>query len=125
MSGEINGPISYLYQTSFDVSRSTSVGIGAYLRTESVNATSDSDVIDYFMASTTIESNFDPRKPIDSWFKAENGNLLAEFRVQISYKAASNQESLSINDFELLKVIGKGSFGKVGNTKTAVRSFES
>lgn len=30
-----------------------------------------------------------------------------------SYKSSSSQEKITVNDFHLLKLIGKGSFGKV------------
>ncbi|CEP60953.1 serine/threonine protein kinase YPK1 LALA0_S02e03422g [Lachancea lanzarotensis] len=44
------------------------------------------------------------------WVSLERGN--GKLNVSVDYKPATNR-SLSIDDFDLLKVIGKGSFGKV------------
>jgi serum/glucocorticoid-regulated kinase 2 len=47
----------------------------------------------------------------DSWQQAHAGS--GEYHLQVQYKPAPANEKLSIDSFELLKVIGKGSFGKV------------
>lgn len=46
----------------------------------------------------------------DEWHQVTGGS--GEVNVQIQYKAAQNVP-LTIDAFELLKVVGKGSFGKV------------
>ena len=46
----------------------------------------------------------------DQWYNATAGQ--GAFHLKIDYKPA-RQESLTIEQFDLLKVIGKGSFGKV------------
>ena len=46
----------------------------------------------------------------DQWYNATAG--AGSFHLKIDYKPA-RQESLAIEQFDLLKVIGKGSFGKV------------
>lgn len=47
----------------------------------------------------------------EQWYPATAGN--GAFQIQVAYQPAQQNESLSIEDFELLRVIGKGSFGKV------------
>jgi serum/glucocorticoid-regulated kinase 2 len=47
----------------------------------------------------------------DQWQHAHAGS--GEYHLQVQYKPAPADEKLSIDSFELLKVIGKGSFGKV------------
>ncbi|KAM3163428.1 Serine/threonine-protein kinase YPK1 [Lachancea thermotolerans] len=44
------------------------------------------------------------------WISLEQGN--GKLNISVDYKPATNR-ALSIDDFDLLKVIGKGSFGKV------------
>lgn len=44
------------------------------------------------------------------WITLDNG--LGKINISIDYKPSRNKP-LSIDDFDLLKVIGKGSFGKV------------
>lgn len=46
----------------------------------------------------------------DQWYTATNGS--GSFHLKIDFKQLRN-ESLAIEAFDLLKVIGKGSFGKV------------
>ncbi|SCU89987.1 LANO_0D07162g1_1 [Lachancea nothofagi CBS 11611] len=48
------------------------------------------------------------------WVSLENGN--GKLNISVDYKPATNR-ALSIDDFDLLKVIGKGSFGKVMQVK--------
>ncbi len=52
---------------------------------------------------------------IDSASRPGTANtVVGEIRIQITFKKASKSTaSLTMDDFELLKVIGKGSFGKV------------
>jgi serum/glucocorticoid-regulated kinase 2 len=68
-------------------------------------------------------------QPVDSWVPATAGT--GRFHIQVNFKPrtvsmlhgfalalmcfACGQESLTIQDFDLLKVIGKGSFGKVSS----------
>jgi serum/glucocorticoid-regulated kinase 2 len=47
---------------------------------------------------------------MDEWLPISGGS--GSIHVQVVFKPAQNQH-LTIDSFELLKVIGKGSFGKV------------
>ncbi|GAA5980717.1 hypothetical protein JCM11641_000184 [Rhodosporidiobolus odoratus] len=49
-------------------------------------------------------------KAYEAWVPASTGS--GEFHLQLSFQAGKNKP-LTVDDFELLKVIGKGSFGKV------------
>lgn len=108
-----------MYQTSFDVSRPHEVVLSTYLRTSSVKRSDETGhrrtesqiAADVFLAATTVLPTFDPRRMSDGWYKATHGH--GEFRIQLGFKPAKFGEPLTIADFELLKVIGKGSFGKV------------
>lgn len=93
--------------------------------------------VDLFLASTSVVPIFDPRRTTDVWYpfvpllffessftagkedRAESelgmgraSNGAGEFRVQVAFRP-THDKPLKIDDFELLKVIGKGSFGKV------------
>ena len=50
------------------------------------------------------------QRSADQWYTATAGN--GSFHLKIDFKPARH-ESLTIEQFDLLKVIGKGSFGKV------------
>ena len=55
-------------------------------------------------------------KPVDNWFRLlprhKNEVVKGALRLKLMYKKIASKP-LSANDFELLKVLGKGSFGKV------------
>ncbi|ORY73876.1 putative Serine/threonine-protein kinase gad8 [Leucosporidium creatinivorum] len=118
LGGSLTNP-SYLFQTAFDVSRRSEIGISAYLRNASIKPYSASgghqrkdsqSGRDVFLGSAVLHPVFDPRKQSDMWYPASNGS--GEFRLQIAFQP-SRHEALTIDAFELLKVVGKGSFGKV------------
>lgn len=52
----------------------------------------------------------DVKNASDQWYNATAG--CGSFHLKIDFKPSRN-ESLSIEDFDLLRVVGKGSFGKV------------
>lgn len=85
---------------------------------------------------------FDPSRVTDEWYRSSGGT--GEFHIQVSYKPAavsflllssmyqtlmllpfplSKAEALTIDAFDLLKVIGKGSFGKVYSTLLSPHPF--
>lgn len=66
---------------------------------------------DLFLAGVKIAPSFDAQQTVEQWYSAQSG--AGQFLVQIAYQPAQHQEPLTIESFELLRVIGKGSFGKV------------
>lgn len=66
---------------------------------------------DLFLAGVKFAPTFDSRQASEHWYEATIGS--GAFQIQVGYQPAQDSKSLTIEDFELLKVIGKGSFGKV------------
>lgn len=64
---------------------------------------------DLYLGGVKFTPSFDNTNTIDQWIKSADGT--GEFRVQVAFKPSV--VSLSVDDFDLLSVIGKGSFGKV------------
>lgn len=109
---------SYVFACSFDVSRGfgSELSLSAFLRANPSpsahhhghkRSQSGNDI---FLATAMVQPGFDPRKITDQWYPAANGQ--GEFRIQIAFRP-TRHEPLTIDAFELLKVVGKGSFGKV------------
>ena len=57
-----------------------------------------------------------PKHSSDSWYDATAGS--GSFHLKVDFKPARH-ESLTIDQFDLLKVIGKGSFGKVRRVQSS------
>lgn len=73
-----------------------------------------------FLGQVRISPNYNEASVKDSWHRLRNKDYSADTNLEIhaivSFKPVSGTEptrSLTIDDFDLLKVIGKGSFGKV------------
>lgn len=114
LGGELDSPVWH-YRASFDVSRASEISLSAYLRTApSVPGQERADMgNDLFLAGVKIQPTFDNQQVVEHWYQSTAGGGGA-FQVQIGYQAASqHQEPLTIDSFDLLRVIGKGSFGKV------------
>ncbi|QRW20232.1 Pre-B-cell leukemia transcription factor-interacting protein 1 [Rhizoctonia solani] len=130
LGGEIAAPV-WMYQTNFDVSRASEISLQIYLRSGSSNATTngsdDMGKSDIFLGNVKLTPDFElTASPIptlvfiiaydnyqgvkDEWLPVAGGS--GQINVQVSYKQQSNA-ALTIDSFDLLKVIGKGSFGKV------------
>ncbi|KAG5634640.1 AGC protein kinase Gad8 [Sphagnurus paluster] len=98
MGGDLASPV-WNYRADFDVSRTSNIAVSAYLRTTA--AGQDDMGNDLLMA----------RHASDQWYNATAG-VSGSFHLKIDFKPIRN-EPLTIEAFDLLKVIGKGSFGKV------------
>jgi len=139
VSGSPESPIWAGDNTSykFDVSRITDLTISLYVRNPnaSPNAGRNEDI---FIGTCKINPRFEEVKPAaaaaedsktskkDKGTKQEQERILGQFGaewINIQYGTGSikvgvefvenRSRSLKIEDFELLKVVGKGSFGKV------------
>ena len=112
LGGDLDTP-QYHYRARFDVSRASEITLSAYLRTAPTVPGQDRPDMgnDLYLAGIKIAPSFDAQQTSEQWYQAQAGR--GQFLVQIAYQPAQQNEPLSIESFELLRVIGKGSFGKV------------
>ncbi|KAF8513085.1 kinase-like domain-containing protein [Gautieria morchelliformis] len=111
LGGEISAP-HWLYKAHFDVSRTSNISVAAYLRTSASTSGQETHEMgnDLLVGRVDLTPSLDAHHVVDQWYAATAGS--GEFHLQIAFKP-SRDEPLTIEAFELLKVIGKGSFGKV------------
>ncbi|KAG5356766.1 Serine/threonine-protein kinase YPK1 [Yarrowia sp. C11] len=137
--GTLENPI-WKAQSSFDVSRPEPLSINLYAKlsaglvkpsemeglglsssiggngsmssvgSSSKKSSSTPKYIDIFLGSVKLTPNFTPTSSFDGYQALSSGT--GQIHLKLDYKPTRN-EPLSMKDFELLKVIGKGSFGKV------------
>ncbi|OCB91531.1 AGC/Akt protein kinase [Sanghuangporus baumii] len=110
LDGDLSSPI-WNHRAHFDVSRTSNIIVSAYLRTTQCVQGHDDMGNDLLMGRVEISPMLDGKAlhVSDQWYVAAAGS--GEFHLQIGFKPSA--QSLTIEAFELLKVIGKGSFGKV------------
>ncbi|KAI8931293.1 hypothetical protein NX059_011637 [Plenodomus lindquistii] len=108
-------------QYKFDVSRVTDMTVSLYIRnpTAPPNAGRNEDI---FIGTLKIHPRFEEQRTDEKSKKDSVGQAGAEW-VPVQFGSGSmkigvnfvenRQDRLTIDDFELLKVVGKGSFGKV------------
>lgn len=100
----------------FDVSRASDISISVYLRLQAPTASQNADMgNDVLLGRLDLTPLLVPNQSIDQWYPATVGG--GEFRLATSFQPTSGKTSLTIDDFDLLRVIGKGSFGKVFQAK--------
>ncbi|KAF9433770.1 AGC protein kinase Gad8 [Entomortierella beljakovae] len=120
LGGELSNPV-WQYRAHFDVSRVSDVQLSLYIRIpnpktvaaldKSGNAmNSENSSEDVFLGNVKLEPRWDEQMQ-DEWFTLQGGT--GKVRVQVAFKRDSANTPLTIDAFDLLKVIGKGSFGKV------------
>ncbi|KAK0495638.1 kinase-like domain-containing protein [Armillaria luteobubalina] len=108
MGGDIASPV-WNYRADFDVSRTSNISVSAYLRTAPVQGPDDMGN-DLLLARVDLTPMLDGHHVSDQWYIATAG--AGSFHLKIDFKPTRN-EPLTIEAFDLLKVIGRGSFGKV------------
>jgi len=113
LGGDLEKPL-YMFETRFDVSRSSEISIQCYLRTEEPKRGSDGIADDMgndiFMGGVRFTPDFDDMPTEDQWYSLSSGP--GRIQIGVAFEPSTGQ-SLTIDDFELITVIGKGSFGKV------------
>ncbi|KAH9941049.1 AGC/Akt protein kinase [Amylocystis lapponica] len=113
LGGELGKPL-YMYETHFDVSRHSEISIQCYLRTEEPtrggDGIADDMGNDLFMGGVRFTPDFDEDSTEDQWYDLVSGS--GKIQIGVAFRPSSGQ-SLTVDDFELITVIGKGSFGKV------------
>ncbi|KAJ7489440.1 kinase-like domain-containing protein [Mycena latifolia] len=109
MDGDLSSPV-WNYRAHFDVSRTSNVSVSAYLRTDAAVQGQDDMGNDLLMARVDLTPTLDGHHASDQWYTATAGS--GSFHLKIDFKPIRD-ETLTIEAFDLLKVIGKGSFGKV------------
>ncbi|TIA90968.1 hypothetical protein E3P99_01300 [Wallemia hederae] len=119
LGGRLDQPV-WMYKAHFDVSRASEIAISTYLRTGSSNlpgqnATGLNDMgnSDLFLGAVKFIPDFESNRATESWYPVAGGS--GHIFIQVSFQARAS--ALTIEDFDLLKVIGKGSFGKVMQVK--------
>ncbi|KAJ4474428.1 kinase-like domain-containing protein [Lentinula aciculospora] len=108
MGGDLASPV-WNYRANFDVSRTSTISVSAYLRTVAMQGPDDMGN-DLLLARVDLTPVLDGHHASDRWYTATAGS--GSFHLKIDFKPTRN-ETLTIEAFDLLKVIGKGSFGKV------------
>jgi len=109
MGGDLSSP-QWNYRADFDVSRTSNISVSSYLRTAAAVQSQDDMGNDLLMARVELTPMLDGHHASDQWYSAIAGS--GSFHLKIDFKPIRN-EPLTIEAFDLLKVIGKGSFGKV------------
>ncbi|KAI8342387.1 kinase-like domain-containing protein [Chlamydoabsidia padenii] len=117
LGGDTQNPI-YQYRAHFDVSRSSDVSISIYLRPSpetkdsiSNNHSATTKHADYFLGGVKLQPNFDSTRLDDQVLQIAGGTGM--MHVQLCYKRQQQAQPIAFDSFDLLRVIGRGSFGKV------------
>ncbi|KII86751.1 hypothetical protein PLICRDRAFT_55660 [Plicaturopsis crispa FD-325 SS-3] len=112
LGGELQKPL-YMYQAHFDVSRDSELSIQCYLRTEEPkrggDGLADDMGNDVLMGGVKFVPDFNNFGTQNQWYDLSGGGKI---QIGVAYQPSTGQ-SLTIDAFELITVIGKGSFGKV------------
>lgn len=109
-------------QYKFDVSRMTDVTVSLYIRNPSAPPNSGR-ADDIFLGKCQVSPRFEESQVNDPKKKETGQGQIGAEWLEVQYGSGSmkvgvnfvenRQDRLSIDEFDLLKVVGKGSFGKV------------
>ncbi|KAI9512257.1 kinase-like domain-containing protein [Russula earlei] len=97
------------HEVSFDVtSEESTIQFNIYDRADEDHG---------FMGSVKVKPTLVHDHTVDQWYKLgpyENEpNITGEIRIQITFEQYKSKRSLTPRDFEFLKLIGRGTFGRV------------
>ncbi|PBK97765.1 Pkinase-domain-containing protein [Armillaria gallica] len=113
LGGDLEKPV-YMYQAHFDVSRNAEISLQCYLRADEPKCGTDgiADDLgnDIFMGGIKFVPDFENMGTQDQWYDIVGG--AGKIQIGVAYQPTYGG-SLTVDDFELITVIGKGSFGKV------------
>jgi len=111
IDGDLANPV-YNYRTPFDVFGQATVIGSVYLRMQQPQDKHQSmSQTDILLARIEFTPQLDGFGHQENWYQSVLG--AGAFHLDVQFKPAQKADALSIDSFELLKVIGKGSFGKV------------
>ncbi|GAA5810702.1 AGC protein kinase Gad8 [Mucor flavus] len=111
LGGDTANPI-YQYRAHFDVSRSSEVSISIYMRhPPTAQGEAPRTTNDYFLGGVKIQPNFDSTKIEDQVLAIVGGT--GAMHLQLCYRPQQVSTPITFDAFDLLRVIGRGSFGKV------------
>ncbi|KAK0464465.1 kinase-like domain-containing protein [Desarmillaria tabescens] len=113
LGGDLEKPV-YMYQAHFDVSRNAEISLQCYLRADEpkrgIDGLADDLGNDIFMGGIKFVPDFENMGTQDQWYDFVGG--AGKIQIGVAYQPTYGG-SLTVDDFELITVIGKGSFGKV------------
>ncbi|KAG8923919.1 hypothetical protein FRC00_005692, partial [Tulasnella sp. 408] len=114
VGGTIQEPV-WMFRAHFDVCRVSEITLQVYLHigTKIKQLANDKyGQSDLFMARLKFVPDFDRRGTVYRWYDVSDGS--GQVNVAVTFKASTNlKQSLSVDNFDLLKVIGKGYYGRV------------
>lgn len=97
------------HEVSFDVmSEDSPITFNIYDRASEADAA--------FLGTLDIKPVFKHDHTVDQWYKLlphESEPVTGEIRIQITYEQYKTRRSITPRDFEFLKLIGRGTFGRV------------
>ncbi|KZW04096.1 kinase-like protein [Exidia glandulosa HHB12029] len=98
------------HEVSFDVTSedaANAISFNIYDRASEAEA---------FLGTLDIKPVFKHDHTVDQWYKLlphESSPVTGEIRIQITYEQYKTRRSITPRDFEFLKLIGRGTFGRV------------